>query len=425
MSAVCRTWRTAVQQATTRALCISIHVPNTDIEDNLPSKGLTTVASFASWLPKYAGLVHCIGISSCSSSSLLSDDSARWRRLVVEPMLALGLEAAARPAATSQSQQPAAALQLQQALQLQVYKSNVLHGTAVLQALPAASLIELDLTDSSVSALAAALPRLTQLQRLQLEWDDAVDVDECMPAISQLSSLTYLQLKKIRSLDTARLPAQLEAASLHYADGEADGVLLPYEHLTQLTRLTVLLENQPLEGSALPAQLEHLTVDSLNSGTLAVSIFKMTSLQHLRRLSILNCQDFGEELLALGEMPQLQHLELDYDGGTRQDVVRVSSVWQQLRQLKSLRVWAYDLNLPSFWEVLHNITAVSGLTQLSFEVVVYQDEGEGGEEVQHIVGLCDHIAKLTGLQALALCCSCTGSVDFMSGDAHHLSVLTT
>lgn len=420
---VCKAWRLAVQHLETRALSANIVLQNEPIGSN----EVEQVASFASWLPKYAGLVTSIEIKQPSYQQ-----HPRWGLNTAEQLLSLSLfKAVAASSATSVSLQAHL-----QPLLLQSYSSNLLCSSAVLQALPAASLSRLEVSSSSICeqdsmvGLAAALPQLSHLQTLQILGSETKELDVCMPAISQLSRLSYLEVVCVADFDTTQLPIQLQKLRINI-DDDYNSVAL--HHLTRLTFLGITCMGSMEPGSSLPTQLVELEVRSPMEA--AISELQITALQQLKRLTLEDTFDGKHNLPMLGTLPHLTHVALSYN--TWEGLMDIYQAWPQVPQLCSLAFDRADcgelLTGQEFREVLSVVATLTGLTRLvlsHFGVVSGEQDGPADAAP---LELCKHLVKLCNLQELVLEVDVCKSSDengprpdvkFVPADVQHLSSLT-
>jgi hypothetical protein len=268
----------------------------------VPSQAtLPQLCSFASWLKKHTALVNSItckapaprngkvhGLNFESHVFTARHILQQAITLAVQPRAAGAANAAdAAAAAAARQQNMARALQLQQppgqqglqqqqqqqrGLSLTRLSSDFLGTPAVVAALPAHSLIFLELNVSRTwsqidgPSMSAALAQLSQLQKLHLLGSGTLN-EACLPGIAHLRHLTELglgcRLSGMQQLLAQPLP--LLALELSLFGSNEINVAFNMSQLTQLVRLVM---RQPLNGcSQLPQQLQRLSRNPVNVST--------------------------------------------------------------------------------------------------------------------------------------------------------------
>lgn len=343
VASVCKEWNASVQQADTRALKVQVSKAVT-VQDSQPAD-MSRLISFTSWITKYASLVHSISIQ---GAALDERDAAITNQLFVLSLQSYTAAAGSIDAASSSAQQ------------LHSYSSNIFYDRAVLRALSVATLAHLDLSNvknSSIAALASGLLQLPNLQLLQIRGPNikshVLEVEICIPAITQLSRLKALTLEGVDGFHIQQLPVQLQELTVVYA---GTFVAADFSHMTNLTRLSLDNGSEYSEYSGLPAQLQELQVD-IAYGCKVVSYLDLTALKQLRKLTILHCYDDAQDLLSLRALPHLQHLALAYNHWSAAEAA--AGAWTHLQQLQSLAL-EDDVQVDSFQRVLQRIVTITG-----------------------------------------------------------------
>jgi hypothetical protein len=391
----CKGWREAVQQCGARNTCITLDLM-------MP---LSQMHSFAQWLHKHAALVNsieaklgCLPDDVDGLPTALHVDEAQ--RVLHRALQLAGTMPAPPTAAVSSTTAAVAASvgsstgaeqQQQQGWRLARF-SSYMPGAELLAALPTHSLTHLELDDGGCSGCstvsteddsttAAALARLSSLQRLRLAaWTNGIPVS-ALAGVAQLSRLTALSLygnfegikQPLEQLLAQQLPLRKLEMSMHESTRNSSQPVLDIEHLTTLEQLSNCwwsLRGQLPEGSALPAQLKQLQVAQCSARDLAA----VMPLQQLQGLDLIIDTDTAGEVARLAQLPALQHLALGYT--TLRLAAATAHVWQQLLQLQELRVAGHDDEgtILQMQLILEGIAAATSLTNLHLESSTLVDE---------------------------------------------------
>lgn len=360
------------------------------------------LADFAAWIPKHAGLVHSIDVGTSIFSSwrtateyededghhdagmdlLFAKQQAQIDAAVFEPKLQRSLRLAASVAPTGAT--PALG---PSAFNLQSFSTDFLIGTAVLSALPAATLTQLKLLSEHACtkerSYAAALCNLSRLQHLTLASTCHMSVlKSSLKQLRQLTSLT-VAVSTANSMFLTDLPQQLQELQLtidqpvEFYLGDRDRpsqAELHLDHLTSLQCLELMDQSEHSNlicGSKLPSQLKQLTVSYPRSAhwprDCQLKSLGITLLYDLQVLTLIKCCNITEDLRLLTHLRNLQHLSLTYNGTLKlQNDLGVAAVWRQL-PLKhlSLDVW---LSAQQTIQLLEGVGQVVTLTSLEYMV---------------------------------------------------------
>jgi hypothetical protein len=372
----CKSWRAALQLCGAANLCITIRsssLPRFCLSQPYMSdsawqqQNIQQLPYFGRWLVQHAGLVGHIYLETpCGFVQ-----PGQYCDTVEETLAAALQAAAARPAAGAVGS--AAVAQLPQ-LQLRSFTSFTSFGenAALLQALPAAGLTQLELGHSggwgngrskisSSSTVVAGLARLSNLRQLTIDVSDMTDEQVacfqggCLAGLAQLRRLTKLQLGGLTTGSGLQLlPQQLQQLQLAFRgldfgpnETEDSNAQLALSHISALQQLDLRLSTTAAASSSLPASLTALTV-RLAYGHPARSAqhLNLPALQLLQRLEISSwlCAseqpDYGPARAALSALSGLTHLVMDLANAGL--VLYVAPIWRRLPALKVMELQGWD-----------------------------------------------------------------------------------
>jgi hypothetical protein len=427
-----KSWQQAVRHCCAHSLHVQLHSKAADVRQ---------LRSFACWLSKHAALVNSIDISLHPATMKLGwyeEFTPAWTavqelRQAVEAAAWMQAPAVPGPSTVASVQQKQTHKQQQPQpgpLRLASFGSNLPDAPGMLAALPAHSLtcLKLHLLSTTVhdgSALSVALAQLSNLQQLQLRGSNRAP-GSCVAGIAQLSSLTSLhiggqwEIKQKHLQQAFAQPLQLRVLQL-------DLQHLPALNLAALSQLEVL--STPIsvdidETWVFPGHVQQLELGSIST---VKSLAALTDLQQLQRLRFEGCwdDDNPDLMLALGQLPALQHLELKFaDAACGVETV---VALPQLPQLSALAI-GFRWRDPSYedWdEIIEAVAACSDLTRLEMETGAVEEQLSAseenefeGEEWCEAVAACGMLAGLTNLKDLCVC----GRL--VTGDALALTALT-
>ncbi|WIA29600.1 hypothetical protein OEZ86_012090 [Tetradesmus obliquus] len=345
----CRSWRAAVQQAAAGTTIIDLH--------SLHS--IAKLSQFAAWIPRHAGMLAELFLtvpqSGCEGLSAESYATAAEQVL----LLALQNTAAAAGAhavfpASPASPRPA----VLQPLRLRVFSTDFLSGPGLLAALPAATLTSLGVKhmqgypSANSTAISHALAGLTALRHLTLEnynCEHGKLAGNCLQGVAKLACLTSLRLTWVAAdADLALLPQTLQELRLAACCGAAP---LKLQHLTGVEALHLDLQGTPAPGSALPAQLQQLTLytwgDNVAADTFGNSSYlrykqhnlqhlQLDALQQLRALVVTNGLCEPQQMHRVACLPKLEAVVLRYTDASLAQ--RAAPAWPHLQQLRELTI---------------------------------------------------------------------------------------
>jgi hypothetical protein len=313
---------------------------------------MAQLQSLANWLRRNAPLVRSMVLQGVAhyAHSVVEDTAA----LKAFPQqLAQALQQAAASAAgssavaASRSRQQQQQQQQQGGLQLVEYTSGFLGSSAVLGALPAHSLTQLDLDwccggTTSGPTLSKALVRLSNLQRLRLGNSSGNrDMPACFAGIAQLKQLTSLTLhgewSRVDAALQKLLQQPLPLRQLHI-DLSSGWYQLDDLDMSELQHLTAFVTSSSLhEDLVLPLQLQRLQFGRCKEAEQLAAVMPLQQLQQLRfRVEF----GYEEPLLELAQLPALQQLALEYNSAYT--AAAAAPAWPQLPQLCELTLGYKD-----------------------------------------------------------------------------------
>jgi hypothetical protein len=455
---VCRDWREAVQQCCVRNTHVQLNLGRAGYEGGSSADVQSRLGSFASWLSKHSALVNSMTITHSatgwrgSSTETDADVHEAAAQLLLPAMqraaagcsvtattmpAAIAKAAAASDAGQNGLQQQQHHQQQQQhqpGLRLDSFSSGVVWAIRLLDVLPAQYLTSLevdlwgsreghDAREQDAAALAAALPRLTNLRQLQFQVRADGGLGSCLPVIAQLSKLTCLTIDgdtgdAYCELALQQLLAQpLPLRELHISSDEQLLPVLDLGRLQQLQEFTA--RNLLPQGSVLPTQLRRLQLGHCQPS------LHLAAVMPLQQLTALELEPFPYDvpsnehrpLLQLTQLTALQQLRMSY-----LDVeiaAATASTWAKLPQLCELHCNkpASDTgaNEQELAAIIAGLAAATSLTKLFLDVPVRRVSDAAEQETAAStaagqipgtpVDAYASIARLTRLQHLYMSCS--------------------
>jgi hypothetical protein len=416
-----KSWQEAVQHCGADSLHVQLHSKAEDLRQ---------LRSFACWLPKHAALVNSIDISidpaimKCGWYEVFSPAwvAAQELRQALEAAVGMQAPAAPGPLTVASVQQHLTKKQkLQQKQQklpgllcLAGFCSNLPDAPRMLAALPAHSLTSLKLHLLSTEqnegpALSVALAQLSNLQQLQLSGSSNAP-SSCVVGIAQLSSLTSLHIGGQWDIKQKHLQ-QAFAQPLQLRVLQLDLQNVPALKLAALSQLEVLSTPSSVdidETWVFPAHVRQLELGLIRT---VKSLAALTGLQQLQRLRFEGCWDDENPdlLLALGQLPALQHLGLKFaDAACGVETVVALPQLPQLRALTIGFRWQ-DPSYEDWDEIIEAIAACKGLTRLEMETGAVEEQLSAsenefeGEQQREAVAACGSLTGLTNLKDLCVC----------------------
>jgi hypothetical protein len=158
------------------------------------------------------------------------------------------------------------------------------------------------------------------------------------------------------------LPQQLQQLQLDA--GNSAGVMVPLElqHITALQQLQLTLICDPATGSALPAGLTALTVQS-SAEEPDVQHLGIAQLSQLQQLRAIACLHQPEQLQQLSSLSNLTHIELKYE--TPWEAHQAACTWRHLSALRSIEFNVEDgaLGVLDSMVLLQHLAAATSLQQ--------------------------------------------------------------
>lgn len=364
------------------------------------------------------------------SIQLTVDDSgnasASSLRLLAHDVIVLGLRAAGQKASVADGCSTALvagkSADASLPLQLQSFAcGSTMASPAVVSALPAATLTQLQMTLPDSVCAHAPLSNLTNLRSLELySVSSSALAAGYLSSIHKLSKLTDLSLDSISSSsDLGLLPQQLSRLSLRIVAKEDVAINLQLSQLTALQHLRADLWCS-VGDSCLPLQLQALDVEY---GEPVVSVLGIECMHQLQHLRIGEAQEPNFELLSLNKLSQLETLALHYSSSSC--AADAAPYWSQLQQLSVL----YFEFFSAAEQMAVMMQAWSQLTQLTQLVVECTLLPENEEEAQaeevarnSISAVCHSLKQLVNLKSLVL--QLNEWVQVQQDDMLHLSSLT-
>lgn len=373
------------------------------------------LAAFAAWLPRHAGLVARLLLTSWAHEGDSSDDQAP----AAEQLITFALQLTCAPALAAA---PSAALQLQSFSTLYVFSPAALNSLAVCSGLTNLELSMMSKQRVTV-AFCESIGRLCSLKKLHCSlYADEPEADvfphRFAEALAHLCKLESLQAhSKLPLSGLTHLPSSLRQmyVELDHAHGPPADVDL--SHLVNLQELECSIPGGMGSSSIMPAGLSGLTVigpveaskglqqvqelllcDADGSLPLLQQLPAMTALQYLRLgLGGCNHQQLQDVAAAVSAGTQLTGLDLFntqsdqwHDDDTTLDLgtTQLHSSLALLPRLKALHISGLSINDE---DAMH-FTALSSLTEL---------------ELAHLPNIGDlaiaaMMNRLTGLRLLCL-----------------------
>jgi hypothetical protein len=357
-----------------------------------PDKTLASITGMSEWLAKHTALVRSLTIKrpAWGFSTAHMVPEATYEAAAAQ-LLAMSLQLAAAPVNPL-----AGTAALMPKMRLQAFSINYLINPAVLGALPAATLTNLDLDLSQTTrvpaGIAAAVANLRNLQHLTLAGgkDRSTTLRTMLPSIQKLGQLTALKVSGTLNQDDScelynllREPCdnwrqQLQVLSLTLPTNAMRGLdLSGLDGLRELrlagnsgTDASDAADDSDDEednildhnGLLLPAQLQQLDLQGgwtlLEPGEgpqpKCVDISALKQLQRVTLLIGSDAMDVSDSALReLAAMPALQHLTLLYKHAIRAGKHAMAGVWRALPGLAHISIDKEEgSTTPAFEEIL-------------------------------------------------------------------------